>query len=361
MRAAVLTEVGKELVIDDVEPVALDPHDVSVQVEASGVCHSDVSVATQDVGLALPLPLIMGHEGAGLVLEVGSSVTSVRPGDRVVASLCPVCGVCFHCVRGETNLCERNADYWGTPRATRIDGAPMFAMAGLGTFGEAMIVHESELVKIETDLPSEELALLGCGVTTGVGAALWTANVASGSTVAVIGCGGVGQSVIQGARIAGASWIFAVDPVELKRETAGRLGATHLIDPADGDPVEQIRQATEGRGADYAFDVAGLPETSLQALGIARRGGTVVLVGIPSATVSVSIPTAAFITDEKRILGCLYGSAQVRRDIPALVRLIESGRLDVASLVSRRIRLDQVNDAFEAMLRGEVIRSVIIS
>jgi S-(hydroxymethyl)glutathione dehydrogenase/alcohol dehydrogenase len=217
------------------------------------------------------------------------------------------------------------------------------------------------VVKVQTDLPAEQLALIGCGVTTGVGAALNTAKVQPGSSVAVIGCGGVGQAVIQGARIAGAARIFAIDPVELKRKTAEQLGATDLIDPAQGDPIAQVQAATGGRGADYAFEVIGLPETIMQAYGTARRGGTVVVVGMAKLGVEVSFQALMLFAEEKRILGCMYGSAQVRRDFPKLVGLVETGRLDVDAMVSRRIQLAEVNDAFRAMQAGEVIRSVIVS
>jgi S-(hydroxymethyl)glutathione dehydrogenase/alcohol dehydrogenase len=222
-----------------------------------------------------------------------------------------------------------------------------------------MMTDEASLVKVETDLPSEQLALIGCGVTTGVGAALFTAQIKPGSTVAVIGCGGVGQSVIQGARIAGASRIFAVDPVELKRKTAEQQGATDLIDPGQGNPIDQVKALTEGRGTDYAFEVIGLPDTITQAYNTARRGGTVVIVGMPRMEDMVTFPAMQLFFEEKKMLGCLYGSAQVRRDFPKLVSLVETGRLDIGSMVSRRIKLDEINDAFRAMEAGEVIRSVI--
>ncbi len=234
-----------------------------------------------------------------------------------------------------------------------------FGMTGLGTFADLMTTDEASLVKVETDLPAEQLALIGCGVTTGVGAALFTAKVKPGSTVAVIGCGGVGQSVIQGARIAGASRIFAIDPVEMKRKTAEQQGATDLIDPAQGDPTAQVQALTGGRGADYAFEVIGLPDTILQAYNTARRGGTVVIVGMPRMEHTVTFMAMQLFYDEKKMLGCLYGSAQVRRDFPKLVNLVETGRLDIGSMVSRRIKLDEINDAFRAMEAGEVIRSVI--
>src|SRR5207248_8917220 len=194
-----------------------------------------------------------------------------------------------------------------------------------------------------------QLALIGCGVTTGVGAALFTAKIKPGATVAVIGCGGVGQSVIQGARIAGASRIFAVDPVEMKRKTAEQQGATDLIDPAQGDPIAQVQQATSGRGTDYAFEVIGLPETILQAYNTARRGGTVVIVGMPRMEATVTFPAMQLFYEAKKILGCLHGSAQVRRDLPNPVNLVATGRPDIASLVSLRTKLDGVTDALRAM------------
>src|SRR4029077_3180696 len=198
-------------------------------------------------------------------------------------------------------------------------------MTGLGTFSDLMTTDEASLVRVDTDLPAEQLALIGCGVTTGVGAALFTAKIKPGSTVAVIGCGGVGQSVIQGARIAGASRIFAVDPVELKRKTAEQLGATDLVDPAQGDPIQQVKDATSGRGTDYAFEVIGLPDTILQAYNTARRGGTVVIVGMPRIEHQVTVPAIQLFAEEKKMLGCFYGSAQVRRDFPRLVSLAETG------------------------------------
>jgi len=216
-------------------------------------------------------------------------------------------------------------------------------------------------VKVDTDLPDEQLALIGCGVTTGVGAALNTANVQPGTTVAVIGCGGVGQAVIQGARIAGASRIIAVDPVELKRKTAEQLGATDHVDPSEGDPVAQVQQLTGGRGVDYAFEVIGLPETTLQAYNMIRKGGTAVMVGMTRADAQVTIPTFDLFFNEKTLKGSKYGSGQVRRDFQRFIDLIETGRLDTGAMVSKTIKLDEVNDAFTAMEKGEVIRSVITS
>ncbi len=357
MRAAIFVGQDQPLEIEDVTPVAPGPRDVVVHVDASGVCHSDLSV--MNGGLPLPPPCILGHEGTGTVEAVGNEVSRVNVGDRVVASFTPACGVCWYCLHDQSNLCEHMGAVATAPRVTRGDGTPMITMTGLGTFADMMTVDESSIVKVDTDLPAEQLALIGCGVTTGVGAALNTAQVEPGATVAVIGCGGVGQAVVQGARIAGASRIFAIDPVELKRKSAEQLGATDLIDPAAGDPVEQVKAATCGRGADYAFEVIGLPETIVQAYNTARRGGTAVVVGMPRWDASVTLPAFGMFFEEKKLLGSVYGSAQVRRDFPRFVSLVETGRLDLNAMVSRRIKLDEINDAFRAMQAGEVIRSVI--
>jgi S-(hydroxymethyl)glutathione dehydrogenase/alcohol dehydrogenase len=321
------------------------------------VCHSDLSV--KNGGLPMDLPVILGHEGSGTVLQVGSDVSRVKVGDRVICSFAPVCGNCFFCLNDESNLCLGVPDA-ATTRGLRADGTVLKGMAGLGTFSDELVTPEWQTVPVQTDLPSEQLALIGCGITTGVGAALNTARIKAGSTVAVIGCGGVGQSVIQGARIAGASRIFAIDPVELKRKTAEGFGATDLIDPGAGDPIKQVKDLTGGLGADYAFEVIGLPETIVQAFHTARKGGSVVIVGMPKTTATVTLPAFPMFASEKKILGSMYGSAQVRRDFPRFVRLAETGRLDLGAMVSRRIKIDEINDAFRAMESGEVIRSVIV-
>jgi S-(hydroxymethyl)glutathione dehydrogenase/alcohol dehydrogenase len=242
----------------------------------------------------------------------------------------------------------------------RADGKAVYSMSGLGTFADEMISHEWSLVAVETDLPAEQLALIGCGVMTGVGAVLNTAAVQPGSTVAVIGLGGVGQSVIQGARVAGAARVLAIDPVAMKRQTAADLGASDLIDPAEGDVARQVQALTGGRGADYTFEVVGRPETMVQARDATRPGGTTVIVGMPAFDATVTFPAYSLFYDEKRLLGCNFGSAHVRRDFPRLVTLIEDGALDIGHMVTRRIGLDDVNDAFAAMTAGEVIRSVIV-
>lgn len=358
MKAAVLTGYNEPLVVEDITLGELGPNSVHVHIDASGVCHSDLSAYKGKVPMGVPL--ILGHEGSGTVLAVGSDVQRLKPGDKVIASFVPACGDCFFCLHDQSQLCDGMGAATMDVKGTRPDGGEIRAMTGLGTFAEEMMIDAGMAVKVETDVPAEQLALIGCGVTTGVGAALNTAQVTPGSTVTVIGCGGVGQSVVQGARIAGASRIFAVDPVELKRKTAEQFGATDLIDPADGDAVQQIKELTEGRGTDFSFEVIGLPETILQAYNVARRGGTAVVVGMPAFDATVTFPAMGLFYENKRLLGSMYGSAQVRRDFPRLVRLVETGRLDLGSMVSRHIHLDDVNDAFRAMEAGEVIRSVIV-
>jgi S-(hydroxymethyl)glutathione dehydrogenase/alcohol dehydrogenase len=359
MRAAVMTAVNEPLRVEQVAPADLGANEVLVRIAASGVCHSDL-LFHQGVVPVTP-PLVLGHEGAGVVEEVGSHVRPLAPGDRVICSWVGACGNCFHCARGESHLCVGLAGAAVEPKLRRADGGLASRMLGVGTFAEAAVVDERALVKVETDLPDEQLALIGCGVTTGVGAALNTAVVEPGSSVAVFGCGGVGQSVIQGARIAGAARIVAVDPMEPKRTMALELGATDAIDPTAGEPVEQLQSLTQGRGVDYAFEVAGLAQTLEPAYRSVRRGGALVFVGMPPGDVRPPWGVFDQIISEKRVLGCFYGSAQMRRDVPRLVRLAEAGRLDVGALVSRRITLDEVNEALAALERGEVIRSVILN
>lgn len=357
MKAAVFTGDSNALAIQEITPNPPGPKDVVVEIGASGVCHSDLSIMRGYV--PVPPPLVLGHEGAGRVVEVGSEVTRVAKGDRVVATFVPACGDCWHCVQEETELCEKETEISYIPRGKLADGADYMTMTGLGTFSSAMTVNEGSVVKVETDLPDEQLALIGCGVTTGVGAALNTAQVKPGASVAVLGCGGVGQAVIQGARIAGAARIIAIDPQDLKRDTAKKLGATDTVNPNDGDPIEQVKALTGGRGVDYAFEVIGLQQTIESAYNMARRGGEMIVVGMAKWDVQFNVPAFGVFFDQKTIKGSKYGSAQVRRDFPRFVELLETERLDLASMVSKKIKLEEVNDAFRAMEAGEVIRSVI--
>ena len=299
MRAAVFVETGGPLAIEDLEPAPPGPRDVVVQLGASGVCHSDLSLKNGYVGI---MPgTVLGHEGAGTIIEVGKEVSHLKKGDRIVASFIPACGVCYFCLRDQSHLCDTEFNVMMNLRGKRSDGTDYTAMTGLGTFAETMTCDQTSIVKVETDVPDDQLALIGCGVTTGVGAALNTAGVEPGSTVAIIGLGGVGQSVLQGCRIAGAGRIIAVDPVEMKRKFAESLGATDLVDTNAGDPVEQVKALTSGRGVDYAFEVIGLPETTLQAYNMIRKGGTAVMVGMTRAEAEVTIPTFDLFFNEKTL------------------------------------------------------------
>ncbi len=358
MRVAVAYEVGEPLVIEDLPTPSIGPRDVLVRIAASGICHTDLTVIN---GLsALPLPIVPGHEACGVVEEIGPDVRRVKRGDRVLASVAPACGSCWSCINGMSNHCDRNAVTMKTPRYALPDGRSAAAVCGCGTFAEAMVVDEASIVPVQTDLADEELALLGCGVTTGVGAVFNTAQVVPGSSVAVIGCGGVGQSVIQGARIAGASTIIAIDLSADRRASSARLGATHTVDPAGGDPIEQVRALTDGRGVDYSFEVVGLPELMVQAFTMARVEGTVTLVGMPAKDAVLTLPAIPAVFSGKRLAGSVVGGSQILRDFPRFIRLAESGQLDLRSMVTQRIKLDEINDGIDALRRAEGVRTVIV-
>ena len=364
-KAAVMTGIDQPLEIrDDVEVEAPRANEVKVRMAASGVCHSDLSMVNGTM-MAVP-PIVLGHEGAGVIEEVGDGVTDLKAGDHVVISWVPQCGDCFFCSRDQGYLCEgANAALAsgglldGTTRMTS-QGAPLSQMAASGTFGEVTIIPASGAVKIPDDLDMKVAALIGCGVLTGTGAALNTANIRKGDTVAVVGCGGVGLNVIQGARIAGASEIIAVDMNETKLQMAKEFGATATVNASQGDPVAQVMGMTEQRGADVAFEVIGLPQTIDQTITMVRRGGQAILVGVPKLDVMVTLPAFfGIVLAEKTIKGCWYGSSNVHKDVPKLVELYKKGDLKLDELISREIKLEEVNDAFEAMKGGEVARSVI--
>jgi S-(hydroxymethyl)glutathione dehydrogenase/alcohol dehydrogenase len=362
--AAVLPGVSQSLdVFDDIELAPPGPGEVKVRVVASGVCHSDLSV--QNGTIPLPTPMVLGHEGAGVVEDVGEGVSGLSPGDHVVLSFVPNCGECFFCTRRQGFLCEKGAMAStgglidGTTRLSR-GGSPLFQMAMCGTYGNYAVVPAISSVKIDQDIDLRYAALIGCGVLTGVGAALNTADIAPGGSVAVIGAGGVGLNVIQGARIAGAEQIIAVDMFESKLELARTFGATDVVKADEGDPVGQVMSLTGGRGVDTAFEVIGLQATIEQAVNMARNGGEAVLVGVPRLEVMLNLNAAfTFLYLAKTIKGCWYGSANVRDDVPKLLGLYREGKLALEELVSAEIGVDGVNDAFRAMESGEVARSLI--
>jgi S-(hydroxymethyl)glutathione dehydrogenase/alcohol dehydrogenase len=353
MRAAVLTDFGQDLAIEELKLAEAGPKDVVFRAKASGVCHSDLAAASGKY--PVELPMILGHEVAGVVEYIGDDVTNVAVGDRVIASL-GTCSECWWCLHDQPQLCE-GIGFAGNPTGVRDDGTLLKPFGGIGAFAELLKVDRRQVVKIESDLPDQQLALIGCGVTTGVGAVINTAKIEPGSSVAVVGCGGVGQAVIQGARISGAVQIIAVDPTAMKRVVAKSFGATHAIDPADGDSAAQVRALTGGRGVDYAFEVVGSAATIIEAFHATRNGGTTIVVG--SVDETIPLPGLAFRNGEKRLIAARVGSSFFRRDYQRYADLAACGSLDLAAMVSTLIELDEINDAFRAMESGQVIRSVI--
>jgi NDMA-dependent alcohol dehydrogenase len=363
-RAAVLRTIGAPLTIEDIEVESPHPGEVAVRIAASGVCHSDLSM--QNGKIPFPLPAVLGHEGAGVVEAVGDGVTSVAPGDHVVISWVPQCGTCFFCAYGQPELCEigrrgmaKGGMLDGTSRLSRGEET-LFQMNVCGTFTELTVTPEQSVVKIDPDMPLDRAALIGCGVLTGFGAVKNAGRVRAGDTVAVLGCGGVGLNAIQGARHAGAERIIAVDRFDTKLALARRFGATDTVDATAGDPVAAVKELTGGRGVDAAFEVVGTKTTIEQTIRMTRRGGRAVLVGMPSFDLKLELAVGIdLFLMERSIAASMYGGSDVRRDVPMLVDLYQRGDLELDALISRRIGLDGVNDAFIAMEAGAVARSVI--
>ncbi len=357
MRAAVFNEVGKEVVdvYDDVEVADPGPGEVKVKIHAAGVCHSDLSAMNGT--LPQPAPAVLGHEGAGEVVAVGDGVTQAAVGDHVIIAWTPPCGECSACLRGEANLCVKIFfNIAGAPKFSRA-GSPIFGFAGTGTFAEEMVVPQQGVVKIPDDVPYEIGALIGCGVTTGVGAALNTAKVKPGSSVVVFGAGGVGIAAIQGARIAGAAEIVAVDTIDSKLKDAQQFGATRGVKPDEVDKANM--EINAGEGFDYAFECIGLPQTIRAAYDAVRRGGTAVIVGAGRSDAMVEFNSFELFFMEKKLLGSYYGSADVRTEFARLIGLWRAGRLDLDGMISRRLDISKAQDAFDAMKRGEIIRQVL--
>jgi len=359
MKAAVLRALGAPLAIEEIQVSTPGPREVLVRTMAAGVCHSDLHVV--DGALPNPLPAVLGHEPAGLVERVGSDVQDFAPGDHVIGCLSVFCGHCEYCVTGRPNLCGGETTVRGPADQPRLskDGQPLAPFAHLGAFAEQMLVHENALVKVRTDMPLDRAALIGCGVTTGLGAALNTAKVRPGQTAAVIGCGGVGLSIIQGCRIAGAARIIAVDTRDWKLDLARQLGATDAVHAAAGNPVAAVVEMTAG-GVDYAFEAIGLPATVRQAVRMTRKGGTTVMVGVVPVGTNVELPGADIVLREKTILGCMMGSNRFRLDMPRYVDLYLQGQLKLDEMISARLPLDRVNDALDALRQGTAARSVLV-
>ncbi|HXJ36949.1 MAG TPA: Zn-dependent alcohol dehydrogenase [Candidatus Eisenbacteria bacterium] len=360
VKAAVLYNFGEALKIDSLKLADPRPDEVVVKLAASGVCHSDLSV--QQAKLPFPPPVVLGHEGAGIVEEVGKDVKTLKPGDHVVLSWVENCGRCHYCIAGNVHLCEAGFQsvMTGGEFVFEKDGVSIARMAGVASFSERTVVRATAAIKVPDDVPLDRACLVGCGVMTGVGAAVNTAKVQPGQTVAVYGCGGVGLNVIQGAALCGAGRIIAVDLSPSKLELAKTFGATDLVNGKDGDAPDQIRALTDGLGVDFAFEVIGVPAVIQQAYMSLKRGGKVIVVGVPPMGTTVEIPGQMISLEEKSVIGSLYGSGNMRRDMPRLIDLYQRKRLKLDELVSKRIKLEDVNNAFAAMEKGEVARSVIV-
>ncbi|MEU5152401.1 alcohol dehydrogenase catalytic domain-containing protein [Streptomyces yangpuensis] len=356
MRAALQSEIGQDKleVVDDMEAVGFGPGKVRIRVRATGLCHSDLS-AMSGV-LPQPAPFIPGHEGSGVITDVGDGVTSHRIGDRVLVCWLPPCGHCPSCTRGQGHLCLEAFGNVATPNFKRAS-SDIFGFAGTGTFSEEMVVPAACAVPIPDDVPFDIAALIGCGVTTGLGAAINTAKVEAGSSVAVVGCGGVGISVIQGAKVQGAAQIVAVDPVESRREAALRFGATEAVSPEEfADAKNRI---TAGEGFDYVFEVVGKSATAQKAYEMTRRGGSVVVVGAGALDDNFQINMFSLFFDEKKILPSMYGGGDVLRSYERTIALWRAGRIDLANLITHRVSLAEVNEALDQMRTGVALRTCI--
>ncbi len=359
MKAAVLREFNQPLSLENVAISKPKGREVLVRTAASGICHSDLHVI--DGLLPMGMPTILGHEPAGIVEEVGEDVTEFKPGDHVIGCPSAFCSHCDFCMEGRGYLCSGQAELvrgrTEEPRLS-VDGEYVRQFSNLSSFAEQMLIHANGLVKIRDDMPLDRAALIGCGVTTGLGAALNTAKVAAGDSVSVIGCGGVGLSIIQGARIAGANRIIAVDTLPWKLELAAKMGATDCVNAAEVNAVEAVRELTSG-GVDYAFEAIGVKQTVEQACSMARRGGAAVIVGVVPAGTSIEFDGLDLVIQQKRILGSIMGSNRFRIDMPRYVEFYMSGRLLLDEMISERFKLDDINVAIQKLRDGKVARGVI--
>ena len=363
-RAAVQYAPGEPIRVEEIELDPPGPHEVQVRMVAAGICHSDYHVVTGE--LPSYFPMALGHEGSGVIEALGPGVTDYKVGDHVVLSFMPSCGVCPACTSGHANLCDKgNAKVPGaqmdrTYRMHDQDGKNVGQFCFVSTFSEHTVVPDISLVPIAEHYPLNRAVLVGCGVLTGVGAVIHRARVAPGSTVLVVGCGGVGTNIVQGAALAGAHKIIAVDIHDFKLEKARELGATHTINSRESDPVAQIYALTDKLGVDYAFDAIALPSTTAQAYNALAKNGTLVIVGLAAATnQSLAISPLNLVLTQKAVLGVLYGDARPRNDIPTMLKMYETGKLKLDELVTQSYTLDQVNEAYADMIAGKIIRGVI--
>ena len=361
VRAAVLESVGAAFVVQDIDLGEPKAGEVLVRMLATGVCHSDWNLVTGDT--RHPMPLVAGHEGAGRVEGLGSKVEGLAVGDLVTLNWAPNCGNCFYCTHGRPSLCETYVEaIWagtmldGTTRFSR-DGSPIYHYSALACFAERVVVPEPSCVKMPSDLEPEIAAVIGCAVTTGVGSVLNTAKVEPGSSVLVIGAGGVGLSTVMGAVFAGASVIIVADPFESRLEAAKEMGATHVMASVAPD---EVRALTEGRGADYVFEAVGTSAVQELAVECARPGGTVVFSGLSPVGSDTNIPGATLVRQEKTVMGSYYGTADTARDFPYYAELSQQWKLPLDKLISHRYSLDQINEAYDDMLKVVSVRGVVV-
>jgi S-(hydroxymethyl)glutathione dehydrogenase/alcohol dehydrogenase len=361
IEAAVFRKVGEPLTIETIDIDRPRGREVLVRTVATGVCHSDLHVVDGIGRFPLDRPIVLGHEGAGIVEAVGAEVTAVRPGDHVVACLSGFCGTCPQCLSGHPNLCtggivaRKDGD---TPRLSQ-QGQPLRQFINISSYAEKMLLHENSLVRIDPEIPLDYAALVGCGVLTGVGAALRSSGLEPGQTVAVYGCGGVGLSIVQGARIGGARQIIAVDQFGTKRQMAMRVGATHFVNSAEEDPVKAVRALTGGLGVDHAFEAVGLSKLCRQAIESLAIRGTATIVGVLPPDAMIEFPWMA-IRPECKVQTSRMGSNRFRTDIPLYLDFYRQGRLDLDAMVTKRGHLSDINEAFRAMKAGEVARTVLM-
>ena len=362
-KAAVLYEYKKPLVVEELDLEGPKAGEVMVEYKAAGICHSDLSILNGVFAMP-PIPCIPGHEGAGVVVETGAGVSRVKPGDHVLAIWVPSCGRCYYCVRHQPYLCAQRdmartgVMQDGTSRVKK--GKQSIAcMMGVGTFNHYNVLNEQSVLPMDKDIPFEAAAVTGCAVVTGVGAVLNTAKVQPGSSVAVVGIGGVGLNVIQGAVLANATTIIAIDLLDNKLELARQFGATHTVNPGKENFQEKVNSITGGIGVDYSFEVIGTPKTAQMAFDIIRRGGAAVMVGIAGAQDTIPLPLAQFTGMEKRVLGCYYGSANLLADLKILLDLYKRGRIKVTELITKHYSQEEINKGFDDLKSGGNARGVI--
>ena len=361
VKAAVFRKVHEPLTIETIEMDKPRGREIIVRTVATGVCHSDLHVVDGLGRYPTDRPFVLGHEGAGVVEAVGDDVSYVRVGDHVVACLSGFCGTCPQCLSGHPNVCTGGIigrPETATPRLSQ-DGGLVRSFASIGSYAEKMLLHENSVVRIDPDIPFDRAALVGCGVLTGVGAALRSSGMQAGQTVAVFGVGGVGLSIVQGARIGGARQIIAVDQFDSKLEMAKGVGATHTVKSTEGDPVKAIRSMTGGLGVDHAFEAVGNAKLCRQAIESLAVRGTATIVGVLPPDALIEFPWLA-IRPECKVQTSRMGSNQFRTDIPNYLEFYRQGRLDLDGMISRRGRLSDINDAFRAMKAGEVARTVLM-